>query len=358
MNYVVGVRPFQTIQWIMRDVSYGWLIRFMHMAGTSIFFVIALINLGRSLYHGSYKGSRRRSWMLGLLTLILMMLTAYTGYLLPWGQMSYWSTLALARTVAGFPFVGHNILRWIMGGDGIDGATLTHFYTFHILFAVAIVGAVMAHLKARRIDETEPHGDADSGGGTVTFHPFYTVRAAIAVLVFLMVCTVIVFFIPYTFEQAANLLPADPLVMPANVTPQWYLLPFYAMTRCTESPLLSLGLVVAGWAVLFALPWLDPSPVRGSRRRPLFHPALFGFFIAVILLGWAGSHPATSGWVLLDRLFTLLYFLFFLVGVPLLGVIESPGVTLSQRINVKALLNLRSAGALPAAAGPHEKEAG
>ncbi len=345
MNYVVGVQPFETIQWLMRDVSYGWLIRFMHMDGTSIFFVIAFINLGRSLYYGSYKRPRERVWMLGLVTLMLMMLTAYTGYLLPMGQMSYWSTLALAQTLAGFPFVGHNIVRWIMGADGIDGATLTHFYTFHLLFALSIVGAVVAHLKARRID-----GVVASSVETVPFHPFYTVRAAVALLTFLILCAVIVFFLPYTFEQSANFQPADPLVMPSNITPQWYLLPFYAMTRCTQSPLLSLALVVAGWAVLFALPWLDPSLMHG--RRLLFHPALFGFFVVVILLGWAGAHPTTSGWVLLDRLFTLLYFLFFLVGVPLLGVIETPGLSLNlrPRFSVKALLAGRGAGALLLAA--------
>jgi ubiquinol-cytochrome c reductase cytochrome b/c1 subunit len=345
MNYVVGVQPYETIQWIMRDVSYGWLIRFMHMDGTSIFFVLAFINLGRSLYYGSYKRPRQWVWMLGLVTLILMMLTAYTGYLLPMGQMSYWSTLALAQTVAGFPFVGHNILRWIMGSDGIGQATLTHFYTFHLLFALSILGAVMAHLRARRSTAAEaPSGD------TVPLHPFHTVRAAVAVLVFLIVCAVIVFFLPYTFEQSANFQPADPLVAPSNITPQWYLLPFYAMTRCTQSPLLSLALVVAGWAALFALPWLDPSPVHA--RRMLFHPALFGFFVVVVLLGWAGAHPTTSGWVLLDRLFTLLYFLFFLVGVPLIGVIETPGASLNlrQRFSVKALLDGQGAGASPPAA--------
>ena len=354
MNYTVGVQPFEAIQWIMRDVSYGWLIRFMHMSGTSIFFVVAFINLGRSLYYGSYKRPRARVWMLGLVTLILMMLTAYTGYLLPWGQMSYWSTLALSQAVAGFPFVGHNIVRWIMGGDGINGATLTHFYTFHLLFALAIVGAVMAHLQARRTDAVEA-----SLSPTVPFHPFYTVRAAVALLTFLIVCAVIVFFLPYTFEQSANFLPADPLVVPFNITPQWYLLPFYAMTRCTQSPLLSLALVVAGWAVLFALPWLDPSPMRGPRYRPLFHPALAGFFVAVILLGWAGAHPTTSGWVLLDRLFTLLYFLFFLVGIPLIGLIETPGVSLNfrDRFSMKSLLEGRGAGALPPASTPRGKEA-
>jgi ubiquinol-cytochrome c reductase cytochrome b/c1 subunit len=346
MNYVVGEHPFETIQWIMRDVSYGWLIRLMHMAGTSIFFVIAFINLGRSLYYGSYKRPRQLVWMLGLVTLMLMMLTAYTGYLLPWGQMSYWSTLALAQAVAGFPFVGHNIVRWIMGADSIGRATLTHFYTFHLLFAVAILGAVMAHLRARRADAA-----AAPGAETVPFHPFHTARAAVAVLIFLIVCAVVVFFIPYTFEQAANFQQADPLVVPANITPQWYLLPFYAMTRCTESPLLSLALVVAGWVALFALPWLDPSPLLGARHRPLFQPALFGFFAVVILLGWAGAHPPTSGWVLLDRLFTLLYFLFFLVGVPLIGAIETPGVSLNltQRFSVKALLDGRRLSMLIAA---------
>jgi ubiquinol-cytochrome c reductase cytochrome b/c1 subunit len=353
MNYVVGVQPFETIQWIMRDVSYGWLIRLMHMAGTSIFFVVAFVNVGRGLYYGSYKRPRSRVWTLGLVTLILMMLTAYTGYLLPMGQMSYWSTWALAQTVAGFPFVGHNVLRWIMGADGIDSATLTHFYTFHILFAAAIVGAVMAHLRARRLYATEAPSVP-----TVPLHPFHTVRVAVALLIFLIVCAVIVFFLPYTFEQSANFQPADPLVMPSNITPQWYLLPFYAMTRCTQSPLLSLALVVAGWAALFGLPWLDPTPAHGLRYRPLFHPALFGFFVVVILLGWAGAHPTTSGWVLLDRLLTLLYFLFFLVGVPLLGLIETPGVTLNirQRFSVKALLEGHGGEALPGASVTHGKE--
>ena len=245
-----------------------------------------------------------------------------------------------------------------MGSDGIGQATLTHFYTLHLLFALAILGTVMAHLRARRVDAAEPPGAA-----TVPLHPFHTVRAAIALLVFLIVCAVIVFFLPYIFEQSANFQPADPLVMPANITPQWYLLPFYAMTRCTQSPLLSLALVVAGWAALFALPWLDPSPMQtaptqGARHRPLFHPALFGLFVVVALLGWAGAHPTTSGWVLLDRLFTLLYFLFFLVGVPLIGVIETPGASLNirQRFSVKALLEGPGAAALPRASTGRAEE--
>ena len=264
------------------------------------------------------------------------------------------------------------LLSWILTGGYLLASTRYRLTLGGVVvMPVSLVLLLLARLSPAGAPESESEVE------TVTFHPFYTVRAAVAGLVFLMVGTVIVFFIPYTFEQSANLLPADPLVMPSNVTPQWYLLPFYAMTRCTESPLLSLGLVVAGWVALFALPWLDPSPVRSARHRPLFQPALFGFFIVVILLGWAGAQPATSGWVLLDRLFTLLYFLFFLVGVPLLGVVEAPGVSLRERMNLRALLQARratvprvggpgasapsagspSAGALPTAAVPHGKEA-
>jgi ubiquinol-cytochrome c reductase cytochrome b/c1 subunit len=326
MNYAPGPYPFETMQWIMRGVSYGWLIRLMHMAGTSIFFIIAFINLGRSLYYGSYKKPRERIWMLGLITLILMMLTAYTGFLLPWGQMSFWSTLALANVLGGFPFIGHNVVRWILGSDGLNETTLTHFYVFHILLAFAVVGAVFVHIRGIRIaGARNAHGpDGELPGPTVPFHPYYTVRAALAVLVFLIVCAVVVFFIPYTFENAANALPANALITPANVVPQWYLLPFYAMSRCAQSRFIGLVLVVAGWAVLFLLPWLDTSPVRNARYRPLFRPALIGFFVLVVLLGWAGAHPTTAGWLFLDRLFTLLYFAFFLIAMPLLGAIETP----------------------------------
>jgi ubiquinol-cytochrome c reductase cytochrome b/c1 subunit len=323
MNYAVGSYPFETIQWIMRGVSYGWLIRLMHMAGTSIFFIIAFINLGRSLYYGSYKKPRERIWMLGLVTLILMMLTAYTGFLLPWGQMSYWSTLALANVLGGFPFIGHNVVRWILGADALNETTLTHFYVFHILLAFAVCGAVFIHVRGIRSSSVHAT-ESEHRGPMVPYHPYYTVRAALAVLVFLIVCSIVVFFIPYTFENAANALPGNPLIMPTNVVPQWYLLPFYAMSRCAESHFIGLVLVVAGWAVLFLLPWLDTSPVRGARYRPLFRPALIAFFVLVILLGWAGAHPTTAGWVFLDRLFTLLYFAFFLIALPLLGAIETP----------------------------------
>ncbi|WP_158804480.1 MULTISPECIES: cytochrome b N-terminal domain-containing protein [unclassified Acidisoma] len=326
MNYVVGVDPFATIQYLMRDVSYGWLIRLMHMAGASIFFIVAYVNLARGIYYGTYKAPRARIWQLGLVTLILMQITAYTGYLLPWGQMSYWSTLALAWTLGGIPFVGHGVVRWILGGDTLGAATLTHFYTFHILFAFAVVGAVYVHIRAIR--ENGPSNrdgvEAVAAEDVLPFHPYYTVRAGLAVLVFLILCSVVVFFIPYTFEHAANFLPADPLVVPSNIVPQWYLLPFYAITRCAQNSFIALVLVLAAWAVLFALPWLDTSATRSARYRPIFRPAFWAFIVLVILLGWAGAHPTTTGWLLLDRLFTLLYFVFFLIVLPLIGAIETP----------------------------------
>lgn len=327
MNYVANTNlAFDSVERIMRDVNYGWLIRYVHQNGATMFFIVVYIHMFRALYYGSYKAPRELLFMLGVVIFLLMMATAFMGYVLPWGQMSYWGATVITNLFSAIPFVGEGIVTWLWGGFSVDNPTLNRFFSLHYLLPFMITGVVFLHIVALHITgSNNPLGiDVKSPQDTLPFHPYYTAKDSIGVCVFLLVFSLVVFFAPNFFNHPDNYLPANPLVTPAHIVPEWYFLPFYAILRAVPDKLGGVILMFSSIAILFVLPWLDTSPVRSARFRPIYKQLILVFVAAFLLLGVSGAKPPDGIWVVIARVCTAYYFLHFLVLLPLLGKIEKP----------------------------------
>ena len=328
---------FDSVERIMRDVNYGWLIRYVHMNGASMFFIVVYIHIFRGLYYGSYKAPRELLWMLGVTIFLLMMATAFMGYVLPWGQMSFWGATVITNLFSAIPLVGDDIVVWLWGGFSVDNPTLNRFFSLHYLLPFLIVGVVFLHVVALHITGSnnplgiEPKGPQD----TIPFHPYYTIKDSFGLVIFLIVFAFFVFFAPNFMGHPDNYIPANPLVTPAHIVPEWYFLPFYAILRAVPDKLGGVVLMFASIFVLFVLPWLDTSPVRSMKFRPLARPFFWVFVLSCLLLGYCGAMPAEGIWVVLSRVGTSYYFLYFLVILPVLGKLERPlplPASISQRV--------------------------
>jgi len=331
---------FDSVERIMRDVNSGWLLRYIHMNGASFFFIVVYIRIFRGLYYGSYKPPREVLWLLGVLILILMMATAFMGYVLPWGQMSYWGATVITNLFSAVPWIGESIVEWLWGGFTVDNPTLNRFFVFHFLLPFVIVAVVFLHLWAlHRFGSNNPLGiDAKGPQDKIPFHPYYTVKDAFGLGVFLVVFAAAVFFAPNFMGHPDNYIEANPLVTPEHIVPEWYFLPFYAMLRAITFDIgipftgvviieAKLGgvIVMFGSLVLLALaPWLDRSPVRSARFRPVYKWFFWVFVADCILLGYCGSQPAEGVWPIISLLGTIWYIAHFLVILPLLSVMERP----------------------------------
>ncbi len=338
MHYTPHVDyAFDSVERIMRDVNYGWLLRYIHMNGASMFFIVVYIHMFRGLYYGSYKAPRELLWILGVVILLLMMATAFMGYVLPWGQMSFWGATVITNLFSAIPLVGDNIVVWLWGGFSVDNPTLNRFFSLHYLLPFVIVGVVFLHVVALHITGSnnplgiEPKGPQD----TIPFHPYYTIKDSFGLVIFLIVFAFFVFFAPNFMGHPDNYIPANPLVTPAHIVPEWYFLPFYAILRAVPDKLGGVVLMFASIFVLFVLPWLDTSPVRSMKFRPLARPFFWVFVLSCLLLGYCGAMPAEGIWVVLSRVGTAYYFLYFLVILPVLGKLERPlplPASISQRV--------------------------
>ncbi|SFL07122.1 cytochrome b [Falsiroseomonas stagni] len=349
MNYTPHTSyAFDSVERIMRDVNYGWLIRYVHMNGASMFFIVVYIHIWRGLYYGSYKAPRELLWILGVVIFLLMMATAFMGYVLPWGQMSFWGATVITNLFSAFPIVGEHIVTWLWGGFSVDNPTLNRFFSLHYLMPFVIAGVVFLHVAALHITGSnnplgiDPKGPQD----TLPFHPYYTAKDSVGLVVYFIVFAFLVFFTPNMLGHPDNYIPANPLVTPAHIVPEWYFLPFYAVLRAVPDKLGGVLLMFGSIAVLFILPWLDTSPVRSMRFRPIAKWALFLWGIAFVVLGWAGGKPAEQPYVLISQIATAYYFAYFLIILPLLGRLERP-LALPESI---ALPVLRGGGPLPAGA--------
>ncbi len=317
---------FNSVERIMRDVNYGWLLRYIHMNGSHLFFAVVFIHIFRGLYYGSYKEPRELLWMLGVVILLLMMATAFMGYVLPWGQMSFWGATVITNLFSAIPLVGDNIVIWLWGGFSVDNPTLNRFFALHFLMPFVIVGVVILHIAALHIHGSnnplgiDPKGPQD----TLPFHPYYTIKDSVGLGVFLIIFAGFVFFAPNWLGHADNYIPADPLVTPAHIVPEWYFLPFYAILRAVPNTLGGVVLMFAAIAVLFVVPWLDTSKVRSCRFRPVYRQFLWLFVLTVVVLGFAGANPPDGIWVVISRIATFYYFLHFLVIMPVVGKLERP----------------------------------
>ena len=341
MHYTPHVDDaFNSVERIMRDVNYGDLLRYLHMNGASMFFVVVYIHMFRGLYYGSYKKPRELLWMLGVVILLLMMATAFMGYVLPWGQMSYWGATVITNLFSAIPLVGDEIVTWLWGGFSVENPTLNRFFSLHFLLPFVIVGVVFLHVAALHVTGSnnplgiDPKGPQD----TLPFHPYYTIKDMFGTGVFLIIFAMFVFFAPNYLGHPDNYIPANPLSTPAHIVPEWYFLPFYAILRAVDFDIVipftgivlieaKLGGVIAMFGsilLLFVLPWLDTSPVRSARFRPTYRYFIWVLVLACVVLGFCGSQPAEGVYLYLSQIATFYYFFHFLILLPLLGKFERP----------------------------------
>ena len=326
MNYTAHVdHAFGSVERIMRDVNHGWLIRYIHMNAASFFFIVVYIHIFRGLYYGSYKAPRELLWILVVVIFLLMMATAFMGYVLPWGQMSFWGATVITNLFSAIPFVGESIVTFLWGGFSVDNPTLNRFFSLHYLMPFLIAGVVVLHIVAlHRFGSNNPIGiDAKGAQDTIPFHPYYTIKDLFGVAVFLLLLAGAVFFFPNAMGHPDNYIPANPMQTPAHIVPEWYFLPFYAILRAVPDKLGGVLLMFSAILVLFVLPWLDRSPVRSARFRPVFRIFFWLLFIDCIALGYLCGMPAEGIYVVLSRVATAWYFLHFLAILPLLSVFET-----------------------------------
>ena len=317
---------FASVEYIMRDVEWGWLIRYLHSTGASAFFVVIYLHMFRGLLYGSYKKPRELVWIFGMLIYLALAAEAFMGYLLPWGQMSYWGAQVIISLFGAIPYIGEGLALWIRGDFVVADATLNRFFAFHVIAVpLVLLGLVVAHIIAlHEVGSNNPDGveikqvkdDEGIPVDGIAFHPYYSVKDLVGVIVFLFIFSVILFYMPEMggwFLEKDNFVPADPLKTPEHIVPLWYFTPFYAILRAVPDKLF--GVIAMGGAifVLFLIPWLDRSPVKSIRYRgPLFKIALTVFTISFLALGYLGTQPATGLYTLMAQIFSVLYFSFFL----------------------------------------------
>src|SRR6056300_1484689 len=325
MHYIAHAdMAFDSVEHIMRDVNYGWLIRYIHANGASMFFLAVYIHIFRSLFYGSYKAPREIIWIIGIIIYLLMMAAAFMGYVLPWGQMSFWGATVITNLFSAIPLVGDGIVTWLWGGFSVDNPTLSRFFALHYLMPFLIVGVVILHIIAlHRFGSNNPLGiDVSGKQDTVPFHRYYTSKDLFGAVVFLTIFASAVFFYPNFLGHPDNYIPANPLQTPPHIVLEWYFLPFYAILRAIPDKLGGVLFMFGAIAVLFVLPWLDRSPVRSSQFRPIFKIFFWILLLDCILLGYLGAMPAEGIYVTLSRIATAYYFFHFLVLFPLLPYIE------------------------------------
>lgn len=329
MHYAADTSiAFDAVERIMRDVNGGWLIRYMHANGASMFFIVVYIHIFRGLYYGSYKAPREVLWMLGLVIMLLMMATAFMGYVLPWGQMSYWGATVITNLFSAIPGVGDYIVTLLWGGFNVDNPTLNRFFSLHYLLPFVIAGVVILHVWALHIPgSNNPLGiDVKGPQDKIPFHPYYTVKDAFGVFVFLAFFSFFIFFAPNSLGHPDNYIPANPLVTPAHIVPEWYFLPFYAILRSItfdigplDAKLLGVIAMFASIILLFFLPWLDSSKVRSAKFRPTFRIFFWLLVVDVCVLTYIGGQKAEQPYVMIGQAATAWYFFHFLIVLPFLA---------------------------------------
>jgi ubiquinol-cytochrome c reductase cytochrome b subunit len=306
------------------------MLRYLHANGASFFFICVYIHIFRGLYYGSYKAPREMVWMLGVVILLLMMATAFMGYVLPWGQMSFWGAKVITGLFGAIPLIGEPIQTWLLGGFAPDQAALNRFFSLHYLLPFVIAGCVILHIWALHIPgSNNPTGvDIKSPQDTVPFHPFYTAKDGFGLAVFLIFFSIMTFFLPNYLGHADNYIPANPLATPALIVPEWYFWPFYAILRAftvdfiLEAKLWGVLAMFAAILLLFFLPWIDRSPVRSGNYRPRFKQFFWILVLDVLVLGWAGGKPAEEPYIMIAQVATIYYFAHFLIILPLVSKFE------------------------------------
>lgn len=328
MHYTPEVTlAFNSVENIMRDVNWGWALRYAHANGASMFFLAVYIHIFRGMYYGSYKEPRELLWILGVVIFMVMMATGFLGYVLPWGQMSFWAATVITNLFSALPWAGPSITTWLLGGYSVDNATLNRFFALHYLLPFIIIAIVALHVWALHVSgQNNPTGVEvkDVKKDTVPFTPYATTKDGFAIGVFVLLYAWMTFFVPNYLGHPDNYIEANPLVTPPHIVPEWYFLPFYAILRAVPNKLLGVIALFLSILIVAALPWLDTSKVKSGTYRPLFRKFYWAFVAVSIGLGYLGSQPAEGAYLWIARLLTFYYFFHFLVILPLLGRREKP----------------------------------
>ena len=314
---------FLSVEHIMRDVNNGWLIRYLHANGESMFFLIVYIHIARGLYYGSYMAPREHLWCSGVLLFVLMMGTAFTGYVLPWGQMSFWGATVITSLVTVVPVAGQTIVEWLWGGYTVNNHTLIRFFSIHFTLPFLIAGLTLIHLALLHKEGSNNPIGSDTGVDDIPFYPYFFAKDLFAFFCFMFVFAFFIFYFPNVLNHPDNCIPADPLKTPAHVVPEWYFLPFYAILRSIPHKAGGIAAMGGSIIVLFLLPFIYSSEIRNTTYRPLFKFFYWIFVTDFIMLMWLGQKPVKDTYVIAGQIATVYYFLFFTVGVSLIGKLES-----------------------------------
>lgn len=314
---------FVSVEHIMRDVNYGWLIRYIHANGASMFFIVIYIHMFRGLYYGSYTYPRQVAWYIGVTIFLITMGTAFLGYVLPWGQMSFWGATVITSLVSAVPFIGQDIVYWLWGGFSVDNATLNRFFSLHYLLPFVIAALSGLHLITLHTSKSNNPLGVVSTYDRLPFHPYFTTKDIFGMIIFFMVFAFFVYFMPNYLGHPDNYIPANPLVTPSHIVPEWYFLPFYAILRSIPHKLGGVLAMALSIVILYFLPLLHTSEIRSTSFRPIYKKAFWILVVDCFILGWIGGSPVEAPYYEIGQFATIFYFIFFIVIVPVIGYIEN-----------------------------------
>ncbi len=323
MHYTPHVDlAFSSVEHIMRDVNNGWLIRYIHANGASMFFIVVYCHIFRGLYYGSFMHPRQHLWCSGVTIFLLMMATAFMGYVLPWGQMSFWGATVITNLFSAIPVVGKSIVEWLWGGFSVGNATLNRFFSLHYLLPFLIAGMTLIHLALLHKDGSNNPLGVNGAIDTVSFYPYFYVKDLFSFLILVLVFSFFVYFYPNMLGHPDNYIPANPMVTPAHIVPEWYFLPFYAILRSIPDKLGGVAAMGGAIVILLLVPFINTSEIRSPEFRPIYSVVFWILVADFCILGWIGQKPVEDPYVLVGALATIFYFLFFLVLMPLIGIVE------------------------------------
>lgn len=336
MHYTPNVDlAFNSVEHIMRDVNNGWLIRYTHANVASFFFIFVYMHIARGMYYGSYKSPRVLVWTIGTIILILMMAIAFLGYVLPYGQMSLWGATVITNLLSAIPVFGQDLVELIWGGFSVSNATLNRFFSLHYLLPFLLAALAVAHMIALHVHGSNNPNGVTSNGDRYAMHPYFIFKDLVTFFAFFLVLSIIVFFYPNLLGHSDNYIPADPMVTPASIVPEWYLLPYYAILRSIPNKLLGVLAMFGSLLILLVLPFTDLSRIRGAQFRPAMKLAFWFFVVDFIILMWIGSQHPNSPYVEIGQISTAFYFSWFLIIVPFIGLSENTLMDVATNANKK-----------------------
>ncbi len=314
---------FSSVEHIMRDVNFGWLIRYMHANGASMFFIVVYFHIFRGLYFGSYTKPKQWVWVFGIIILLIMIITAFIGYVLPWGQMSLWGATVITNLVSAIPKIGNYIVFWLWGGFSVDNATLNRFFSLHYLFPFIIIALSLIHIALLHQEGSGNPLGIESSSDKINLFPYFVVKDLFGLILFLLFFSIFLYFFPNILGHSDNYIEANPMVTPTHIVPEWYFLPFYAILRSIPHKLGGVIAMLFSILILAGLPWLHSTEIRSSRFRPLYKFFFWTLISCCFLLGWIGGMPVEAPYILIGQILSFYYFFYFLVIIPFLGIIEN-----------------------------------